>query len=68
MSNFQLLVSDPLFLHHRSSGLLNLREIFVVDVIKGDQFGSFVVFVGAYMLVHEILWVNAPKVIYKVTS
>lgn len=46
MGNSQLLVSDPLFSHHRLSRLLHLVKVLVVDVIEGHQLVSLVVLVS----------------------
>lgn len=61
----ELLVSDPLFSHHRSSGLLDLGVVLVVDVVKRHQLWSRVLFVRGYMLVvffHFAWWWYIPMV------
>lgn len=48
MGDPELLVSDPLFSHHRGSRLLDLGKVLVVDIVKRHQLRSRVVFVQGW--------------------
>lgn len=65
VSDSELLVSDPLFSHHRSSGLLDLGVVLVVNVIERHQLWSRVVFVRGCLLVlifYLMCWRYLPMV------
>lgn len=45
VGNSQRVCSDPLFSHHRFSGLLHVGELFVVNIVKRNQFWPFMILV-----------------------